>query len=131
MIAEASTSTPLGMTPGQAIAILQRDLGLTTKDLQAVLDTTPRNIERWIQEQAHPQMKARQQLAQLMDFHRHLDAMFTDWEGAREWLGSPSRYLGANLVRASWLSLAVFRCRNSSLLRPGQINSSLDFSDGL
>jgi len=94
MIAHAPAVPVLGMTPGQAIETLQRDLGLTLKDLQSVLNTTPRNIERWINEQAHPQTKARQQLMDLMNFHRHLEAMFTDWEGAREWLISPSRYLG-------------------------------------
>ena len=82
------------MTPGQAIEILQRDLGLTMKDLHIILDTTPRNIERWINEQAHPQTKARQQLAQLMELHRHLEAMFMDWDSARAWLNAPSRYLG-------------------------------------
>ena len=94
MAAEASNTAALGMTPGQAIEILQRDLGLTMKDLQITLDTTPRNIERWIHEQAHPQTKARQQLAQLMELHRHLAAMFTDWDSARAWLNAPSRYLG-------------------------------------
>ena len=95
MVAEASHAAILGMTPGQAIEILQRDLGMTMKDFHVVLDTTPRNIERWVHEQAHPQTKARQQLAQLMEFHRHLAAMFTDWDSARAWLNAPSRYLGA------------------------------------
>jgi hypothetical protein len=89
------------MTPGQAIGILERDLGLTTKDLQAALDTTPRNIERWITEQAHPQTKARQQLVQLMGFHDQLGDVFTDWAGARAWINAPSRYLGGiTLVEA-------------------------------
>src|SRR3954471_1227996 len=78
MIADAPVTPVLGMTPGQAVEILQRDLGLTLKDLQAVLETTPRNIERWIQEQAHPQTKARHQLAHLMEFRRHLGDMFTE-----------------------------------------------------
>lgn len=95
MLAEASITPVLGMTPGHAIELLQRDLGLTMKDLQIVLDTTPRNIERWTTEQAHPQTKAKTQLAMLMEFHRHLAAMFTDWEAARSWLNSPSRYLGS------------------------------------
>jgi Protein of unknown function (DUF2384) len=94
MVAETSNTAALGMTPGQAIAVLQRDLGMTMKDFHVVLDTTPRNIERWIQEQAYPQTKARRQLAQLMEFQRHLAAMFTDWDSARAWLNAPSRYLG-------------------------------------
>lgn len=94
MVAEASNTAVLGMTPGQAIEILRRDFGLTMKDLKITLDTTPRNIERWIHEQAHPQTKARQQLVQLMEFHRHLEAMVTGWDSARAWLNAPSRYLG-------------------------------------
>lgn len=94
MVTDALITSGLGMTPGQAIGILERDLGLSLKDLQAVLGTTPRNIERWINEQAHPQTKARQQLAQLIGFHDHLGSVFIDWEAARTWLTAPSRYLG-------------------------------------
>ena len=84
----------LQVTPGQAVRALQTDLGLTAIDLQVVLETTPRHIERWAADQAYPQTKARQRLAELMEFHRHLGEMFTAWEGARDWLSSPSRYLG-------------------------------------
>jgi hypothetical protein len=94
MIADVSSAPVLGMTPGQALEILHRDLSLTPKDLQVVLSTTPKNIERWIQEQTYPQTKARQQLVQLMELHRHLGDMFTEWEGARAWINAPSRYLG-------------------------------------
>ena len=94
MISDAPVTPVLGMTPGQALETLHRDLGLSPKDLEAVLATTPRNIERWIHELAHPQTKARQQLVHLMEFHRHLGDMFTAWEGARAWLNAPSRYLG-------------------------------------
>jgi hypothetical protein len=107
VIVEAPVTTTLGMTPGQAIGILERDLGLSLKDLQAVLDTTPRNIERWINEQAHPQTKARQQL---VGFHDHLETVFADWEGARAWLTAPSRYLGGltplDAIRAGRLDRA-------------------------
>ena len=84
----------LQVTPGQVVRALQADLGLTTIDLQVVLETTPRHIERWANDQAYPQTKARQRLAELMEFHRHLSDMFSTWEGARDWLNSPSRYLG-------------------------------------
>ncbi len=93
MIAVKSGVPPLGMTPGQAVRTLESDLGLTMKDLQAVLDTTPRNINRWIAEQAHPQHEARRRLAALMALHRHLGGTFTAMEGARDWLRCPSRYL--------------------------------------
>jgi hypothetical protein len=84
----------LQVTPGQAVRALQDDLGLSATDLQVVLDTTPRHIERWSSDQAYPQTKARQRLAELMEFHRHLSALFSDWDGARDWLSTPSRYLG-------------------------------------
>ncbi len=110
MVAEAPVTSTLGMTPGQAIEILKRDLGLTLKDLQLVLDTTPRNAERWISEQAHPQTKARQQLIQLMGFHDQLGDVFADWSGSRAWINAPSRYLGgitpAEAIRAGRLDRA-------------------------
>ncbi|MFN8636544.1 MAG: antitoxin Xre/MbcA/ParS toxin-binding domain-containing protein [Chloroflexota bacterium] len=81
------------MSPGQAIRTLQADLGLTPVDLQMILGTTPRHIERWGANQAYPQTKARYRLAELMELHRHLITMFTAWEGARAWLAAPSRYL--------------------------------------
>src|SRR5436190_22473896 len=79
---------------GQALRTLRADLGLTAMDLQVVLETTPRHIERWANDLAYPQTKARQRLAELMAFHSHLSDTFTAWEGARDWLTTPSRYLG-------------------------------------
>ena len=55
-----------GMTPGQAVHVLESDVGLAIKDLQVILDTTPKNINRWITEQAYPQHEARRRLAALM-----------------------------------------------------------------
>jgi hypothetical protein len=83
----------LSVTPGQAVRALQTDLGLTATDLQLALETTPRHIERWANDHAYPQTQARQRLAELMAFHDHLRAMFSDWEGTRDWLRAPSRYL--------------------------------------
>jgi hypothetical protein len=82
------------MTPGHALDMLKHDLGLSLKDLQVVLNTTPRNMERWITEQAHPQTRARQQLIQLIGFHDQLGDLFADWSGAQSWISAPSRYLG-------------------------------------
>jgi hypothetical protein len=89
----AVNSLALKVTPGQAVAALQVDLGLTMRDLQTILDTAPQHIERWAKDAAYPQTKSRQRLAELMAFHGHLAEMFADWEGARNWLSSPSRYL--------------------------------------
>ena len=92
VIARSATPT-LGMIPGQAIQALESDLGLTIKDLQAILDTTSRNINRWVAEEAYPQHEARRRLAALMALRRHLGETFTAMEGARDWLRCPSRYL--------------------------------------
>jgi hypothetical protein len=83
----------LDVTPEQAVRALQADLGLSAADLQLVPETSPKYIERWASDQAYPQTKARQRLAELMAFHDHLQAMFTEWEGASDWLRAPSRYL--------------------------------------
>jgi hypothetical protein len=63
------------------------------RDLEIILDTTARHIERWARDEAYPQTRSRQRLAELMTFHEHLGAIFTAWEGARDWLNTPSRYL--------------------------------------
>lgn len=94
MVVARPASSALGMSPGQAIRVLESDLGLTTKDLQVILDTTPKNIGRWISEQAYPQHEARRRLAALLAIHRQLAETFTEMEGARDWLRCPSRYLG-------------------------------------
>jgi hypothetical protein len=93
MHAVVTSFLSLQVTPGQAVRTLQADLELTPTDLQTALETTPRHIERWANDQAYPQTKARQRLAELMEFHRHLSDTFTAWEGARDWLNAPSRYL--------------------------------------
>lgn len=103
----------LQVTPGQAVRTLRADLGLTPADLQVVLETTPRHIERWGSDQAYPQTKARQHLAELMEFHRHLGAMFIDWGGARDWLKTPSRYLGGFTPLESMRAGRVDRAREA------------------
>jgi hypothetical protein len=81
------------MTPAQAINLLKVDLGLSTRDLQSILDAEPRTISRWVSEQSYPQIETRRRLASLMALHQHLGEMFTSMEAARDWLGDPSRYL--------------------------------------
>jgi len=89
-----NAATPaLGMTPTQAITTLQEDLGLSMKDLQAILDTDARNISRWIAEQSYPQREARRRLAGLLQLNRRLHEAFTVTAGAQDWLRDPSRYL--------------------------------------
>jgi uncharacterized protein (DUF2384 family) len=81
------------MTPAQAVNLLAVDLGLSTKDLEAVLGTEARTIGRWVAEHSYPQREARRRLAALIALHRHLSDMFTTMEAARDWLRDPSRYL--------------------------------------
>ncbi len=90
------------MTPRRVISALASDLGLTVKDVQVILDTTPRNINRLVAEQAYPQPEARRRLAALMALHRHLGETFTAMEGARDWLRCPSRYL-STAPQKSWI----------------------------
>lgn len=93
MIAATAATLARGITPGQAVAMLESDLGLTTKNLQIILDTSARKIARWVHEEAYAQKDARRRLAELMAFHKHLGTMFPSWEGARDWLRCPNRYL--------------------------------------
>jgi hypothetical protein len=89
----SAAAPALGMTPAQAIEMLDVDLGLSIKDLQVILNTDPRNINRWIAEQAYPQTEARRRLADLLRLDRRLREAFTAMEGARDWPRDPSRYL--------------------------------------
>jgi hypothetical protein len=115
MQALATAPLALQVTPGHAVRALQADLGLTTTDLQIVLETTPRHIERWANDQAYPQTKARQRLAELMEFHRHLSDMFTAWDGARDWLNTPSRYLAGFTPLEAMRAGRVDRAREALL----------------
>ena len=81
------------MTPAQAIGLLEVDLGLSMKDLEAALDAEARTIGRWVSEQSYPQRESRRRLAALIALHRHLSELFTTMEAARDWLRDPSRYL--------------------------------------
>jgi len=81
------------MTPAQAISLLEADLGLSMKELEAALDAESRTIGRWVAEQSYPQRESRRRLAALIALHRHLSEMFTTMEAARDWLRDPSRYL--------------------------------------
>lgn len=90
----AAPQYPLGMSPAQALQVLQSDLGLTQKELVVALDTEARNIGRWAAERAYPQREARRRLGALLALHRHLGETFTSMAAARDWLDDSSRYLG-------------------------------------
>lgn len=115
MNATAVRSLVLSVTPGQAVKALQADLGLTMRDLQTILDTAPQHIGRWARDAAYPQTKSRQRLAELMAFHGRLEAMFSDWEGARDWLHAPSRYLAGLTPVEAMRAGRVDRARDALL----------------
>ena len=50
-----------------------------------------------------------------MVFHEHLAAMFTDWEGARDWLNAPSRYLAGLTPLEAMRAGRVDRAREALL----------------
>ena len=85
----------LEVTTAQAVDRLTGDGRLfSARELADALDATPRTIERWRNEGAHPQRETRKRLAELLDLDRHLLDTFGEREAARAWLGAPSRYLG-------------------------------------
>ena len=87
------TTTVLEVTPRQAVAVLESDLKLSLRDLGSMLDTDPRNIQRWVSGESYPQRAYRRRLHALVELHHHLGETFTTMEAAREWLTAPSRYL--------------------------------------
>lgn len=87
----------LEMTPHQVVEQLETDLYLTSDDLARVLNANVRTVERWRAGQTYPQLEARHRLAALVGLRNHLQEIFATPEAVREWLQTPSRYLG-------WLS---------------------------
>ena len=74
----------LDVTPRQAVGVLESDLRLSLKDLGSVLDTDPRNIQRWVSGESYPQREYRRRLHGLVELHRHLGETFATMEAARE-----------------------------------------------
>ena len=85
----------LDVTPRQAVGVLGADLQLSLRDLGSMLDTDPRNIQRWVSGESYPQRAYRRRLHALVELHHHLGETFATMEAAREWLTAPSRYLAA------------------------------------
>jgi len=84
----------LGMPPAQAVARLERTLGLSRESLAHALGTSPRTIERWKSGATYPQHAARQRLAAMIALeHRLLDA-FDSPAAMRRWLHTDNLYLG-------------------------------------
>jgi uncharacterized protein (DUF2384 family) len=88
-----SRTTALQVAPGYVLRQLVEDLGFQDRDLRAIFDTEQRSIERWRSGESVPQKETRSRLNELARLHDHLGQTFTSYEGARAWLGAPSRYL--------------------------------------
>ncbi len=73
---------------------LERDLGLSLDTIARALDVDRRTVERWHANRSLPQGKARRRLGDLVALHERLLAVLGPPEAAREWLRSPSLYLG-------------------------------------
>jgi hypothetical protein len=100
----------LKVMPAEAVRIWKVELGLTDRDLRGALDTDQRTLGRWVMGDSIPQREARDRLASLMHLYERLTGTFDDPEIIREWLDSPSRYLGrmkpVDAIRAGCLTQA-------------------------
>ena len=90
----ASPVAQLEMAPRQAVSLLEADLGLSATDLTGALSIDRKTLGRWVSGETYPQREARRRLIALLGLRDHLAENFTDFDGAREWLNAPARYLG-------------------------------------
>ncbi|MBA2450668.1 MAG: helix-turn-helix transcriptional regulator [Chloroflexi bacterium] len=95
-VAETRTARParLDVMPHRALQLLKSDLGLTARDLAGALAVDRRTLDRWTTGRTHPQHEARARLAALLGLRERLLASLGGLEFAREWLKTPSLYLG-------------------------------------
>ncbi len=89
-------------TVANALAALERDLGLTSAELAGGLGVTTRTLERWRKGESLPQREARERIHTLESIRAFTDDLFhTD---ARRWMRSEIPVLGgltpADAVRA-------------------------------
>ena len=106
----AVAPTRLGRAPAEAVEYLEEVLGLSSKELAYVMGTDPRTIDRWRKEESYPQREARGRLADLVRLSQIIAEAFEDLQSAREWLSTPSRYIGGlrpiEAIRARRVDLA-------------------------
>lgn len=76
------------------IAQLERDLGLSSRELAQSLGVDPRTLSRWSSGDTFPRHAARDRLLQLVALHARLADTFETAEAARSWLHRPQPYLG-------------------------------------
>jgi len=90
----AVTSPKLKVHPSEAVRIWKDELGVSERDLRGALDTDQRTLSRWMTGDTIPQRDARLRLATLMQLYERLAETFDETAVIREWLDTPSRYLG-------------------------------------
>lgn len=88
---------------------LQESLQLTDEEFAWVVDVEGRTVDRWHDNRNIPHGKNRAALEALQDVVRRLHDTFVDQEGAREWLNTPSRYLGELTPRDALLARRIDR----------------------
>ena len=85
---------PLEVAPHRIIDQVCADFGLSDADLARALEAHPRTVDRWRTGATYPQRETRQRLKELLELDRHLRETFEPAGAIKEWLHSPSRYLG-------------------------------------
>ena len=91
------------------VRALQEKLQLTDEQLAWVVGVEGRTINRWRHKRNFPHGKNREALEALQDVVRRLDESFVDREGSRQWLNTPSRYLGQFTPRDALLARRIDR----------------------
>jgi transcriptional regulator with XRE-family HTH domain len=82
------------MTPREALDALEKSLGIREEELAQALNSNRRTLRRWRAGVAHPQLLARQRLAELLRLQERVRRTFGGRGAVRRWFHSESRYLG-------------------------------------
>jgi DNA-binding XRE family transcriptional regulator len=104
-------STVLTVTPRKALDALEKSLGICEEELAQALNSNRRTLRRWRAGAAHPQLLARQRLAELLRLQERVRGTFGGRGAVRRWFHSESRYLGGIPIehhcanREIWLDL--------------------------
>jgi transcriptional regulator with XRE-family HTH domain len=85
---------PLTTSLKDAVAALERGLGLSDATLASAIGVDPRSLGRWREGETFPQRAARGQLDDLLALVDRLSATFDNIDTARMWMRTDNRYLG-------------------------------------
>ncbi len=99
------------------VETLERDLGLSARDLAGAVGVSQRTVERW-RRGAVPQEETLKRLDALVELHHRLRESFKSMAAARSWLHRPNEYLrGMEPVDALRVG------------RPQQVHNALEIID--